>query len=661
MPPTLNRRVIKIWDLNREMVQVLLGNTIETYPPEWRLIHEALQNSIDSFLDDDGKPIEMAGATPEVQLELFLGSNMAVVTDNGQGIPPQRFTHFLFLGNGTKGNSRAPEIRRKFKGSQGVGIKSTVFTSEFFKISTVQAGRRWEMELPGFSRYLDPTFAGSVEEPVAEPTDEHSGTTVAIRLSGYTVEDFVRERVAEFFEAVGIDPAVTDAEHRIVLEGGRAIGPFSLSYILMRYLRRQSYVGCVSRTLGTEGLPSIQFSLRVVCDFDPGVEDRYRLPGVAHLRAGKILTAQSPVEYLDFQELIRQLPAKQRPTVVSDYKHILEAGQTFSTPTVFCRVLNYEDVERLLGKIRKRRASDPAGATPNVLVDDPETIARNRTALTRVNGGILFIASRKFLNLVLAHKSSIAVSVNGLPTDIVLEVTGAELGYVPSTHLIVDVDETLGYGKRNLAPRSKGVYNLLVKDLWKSLYRLAGNIVPEEEEFDLTIKGKHFDKIAELKAALKTKQEDERRKAEILGRLTIPRTEEDVVATYFSMAERGLVPRYNFLRLNDVTVYDGLAFPPGTTRALKEEEILTVEFKFSTYGLCESDRERRQRFEDIQVLIVWEATDSEDLPPDYFCVPREGDVGYTKYLEGVNYRLKHGRHSVQVIALKDIFEESLRA
>ena len=46
---------VDVFAIARGIVTNLLRNTIETYPPEWRLVQEPLQNAIDSFVDKKGK------------------------------------------------------------------------------------------------------------------------------------------------------------------------------------------------------------------------------------------------------------------------------------------------------------------------------------------------------------------------------------------------------------------------------------------------------------------------------------------------------------------------------------------------------------------------------------------------------------------------------
>ncbi len=647
---------VSLWRLNKDLVAALIRNTVETYPPEWRLIHEPLQNAIDSFLNPDGSIYDMGGRSREIELELAIGANEIVVRDNGRGISPDRFVNFFYLGSGTKGGL-APELRRLLKGSQGVGIKSTVFTSRTFAIRTVHSGSEWRAELQGFHDFSGTGFPDSIQQPVPTSTTAHSGTELRFQLVDYSVSDFLKDRASEFLSLAGLDNATVDASGRIVDKDGHPHGPFDWTKVLTYYFRKYSYVGCVSRLLGQPGLPPIEFKLRVTCE--PTAPTPPQVAGMKPISSGTALSGTTPVAYIDFKQVVNELPQRERPSVVSDYRTLLEAGKQFETLTVFSAILTKADVVALLGRVRKRKASDPTSPSgaPNILVEEPDALVRNATALDRVNGAVLFIASRIFLKDKLAHKSSFSLSVNGLPTDLALEITGAELGYLPSVHLILDVNEPLGYGKRNLPPRSKGLYNQLGRDLWKTLHQLAALLVAQQEERDLSLVGVPFDKTKELGTIPRTDPPLLERQRSFLGRLSAPQTEEDVIASYFHMAARGLVPEYQVVRLSDHTIYDGLFTLPGAdgTR-LTERDLLTVEFKRSTADLCEADLVRRQNFEDIQLAIVWEATPDSDLPATYVCVTRETDLGFRDYRDGANYRLKHGRHSVQVLALKDVYD-----
>jgi len=647
-----------IWNLTREYVESLLENTIETYPDEWRLIHEPLQNAIDSFIDEGTeRPIVTLPAEPTVKLELKLGTNSVVVTDNGKGVSLDNFQNFLFLGGGTKGNRIGANARKLLKGSQGVGIKATVFTSDHFKIRTVCSGKYWEKELPNFSEYSDPSFTGEIEEPPVIQTNEPSGTQVELTLKDYSVFKFITDRVKAFYEVIGIGDQDFDESGNIILDG-KKLDPLRIERVLMRYFKTQSYVGDVSRRIFQGDLPRIKFELLLNCDFSKEKEQEFVIKGFKPLKSGDLISLDDWVEYLDFDAEINKLDPKKRPKIVTNYKEILENGKKFDQPTVFSQILNKDDIIKLLGKLRKRGKNDPPASTENILMDDNSKIVEYYSAIYKVNGAILYIAPRPFNRRFLVHRPTVTISVNGLPTDISLEITGGALGYVPSVHFILDVNETLGYGKRNLPSRSKGTYTALMKELWRNIQRLASFIVAEEEPRDRTVEGIHFDRNLENSKIQDYDSREGKELMQSLGRCTVPETEEDVVSAYFFLAGKGLVYPYKFVRLNDRTVYDALSVHPSINSVPTPEQLITVEFKFSAKQLCESDEDGRQRFEDIQLAIVWKIGEIDDLP-EYSYQSKEGDTSNFKYLPSSNYRLKHGRHSLSVICLEDILNERL--
>jgi hypothetical protein len=648
-----------LWNLGEEYVKSLLENTIETYPSEWRLIHEALQNSIDSFIDETtGSPILNLPPDPTVRVELKLGSNSVKVSDNGKGVSINHFPDFLFLGSGTKGKRVPENVRKLLKGSQGVGIKATVFTSEHFKIRTICANKYWEKEFPNFSNYLDPNFTEEIEEPTEIVRNEPSGTELELALKNYSVLDFINDRVREFFEAIRLDDKKVDESGNLLFEDEKKAPKFRIEKVLMRYFKTQTYVGDISRRITAGVLPKIKFELILNCDFPKEDEQRYAIKGFWPMKAGDVITSIDTVEYLDFISEIKKIDKKLQPKIVTNYKEIMENGKKFEQLTVFSQVLTKQDIEDLTGKLKRRGKNDPPGSTENVLVRDNDKISANYLALYKINGAMLYIAPRPFNRRILGHRPTITVSVNGLPTDITLEVTGGALGYVPSVHFVLDVDETLGYGKRNLPPRSKGIYTALMRELWRNIQKLASFIVAEDETIDRTLTGTTFDLKEQWGKVIDKNSKEGRELLENFGRVTYPETEEDVVQAYFYLAGKGIVYPYKYVRLNDNTVYDALAVDLNSLSPLTPEQLVTVEFKYSAKQLCESNEEGRQRFQDIDLAIVWEIEEMDNFP-DYISVPKEGDVSEFKYPPSANYRLKHGRYTVPVICLKDILLERI--
>lgn len=642
---------IDIFAIDNSLVANLLRNTIETYPPEWRLIQEPLQNAIDSFVDDKGNNVDMMGIEPKVTVEIYLGSNKVRIIDNGRGIPVENYGNFLQLGNGTKGAITNEDVKRLMKGSQGVGIKSTVFTSKRFEVTSICEGKKWNLALDNYCDYKSNEFNSVVEMPETVDTDEHSGTSIIVTLNDYSTFDFISQKVDDFFRTIGIDEDCI-SESGIALDDDTQMPLLDIMKILLRYFKKESYAGCVTRIINPGmSLPDVIFEIKVICDFSKDLSDDFIIPGIKALSPGKELVEVDKVGYIDYQNEVKKLPSKAQPKIITDYKAVLESGKGSDRLTVFTQVLSREDIRNLCGKLRKRKDSDPLSAYDNILEEYKSR--KHDTALERVNGAILFIAPRPFLKNPFVHRSTIGLSVNGLPTDISLEISGGELGYVPSVHLILDVQETLGYGKRNLPPRSKGMYNALAKTLWVNLRKLAklviGNVEPDT---DPTLTGNRMNPNEEL-AKIIIDRDRREKYFELTGRVTEPETEEDLISVYYYMVGKGLLKKYEWMRLNDNTIYDAMA------KVTDSSGPLTIEFKYDIKSLCESDFEGRQKFSEMDLAIVWKSTSEETILDEYTCIPKEVDTNFKNHLPDVNYRLKHDRNTVQVIALKDIVDENL--
>jgi len=119
---------MNLFDLQKQFVTTLIHDTIETYPGTWRLVHEASQNAADAIYKNESVKRGI------VAIDLHVGTNKVVVKDNGVGIPIHNFNSIFQLGGGDK---RDEAVRQFLKGSQGVGIKATCYTSRYFKVVTI--------------------------------------------------------------------------------------------------------------------------------------------------------------------------------------------------------------------------------------------------------------------------------------------------------------------------------------------------------------------------------------------------------------------------------------------------------------------------------------------------------------------------------------------
>ena len=121
-------------------IRKLLQKTVDTYPLEWKVVHEILQNAKDA--------IQKRGEAGRIDITLDVSSQSVSVTDNGRGFP----FDLDLLGIG--GTDKDEESDWRINGNQGVGIKAVIFSTSSFKLNSVTEGMRWQAWIDNANAYL---------------------------------------------------------------------------------------------------------------------------------------------------------------------------------------------------------------------------------------------------------------------------------------------------------------------------------------------------------------------------------------------------------------------------------------------------------------------------------------------------------------------------
>lgn len=122
-------------------IRKLVQKTVDTYPLDWKVVHEAVQNAKDA--------IQKTGNPGVIDVVLNVTENRVTVSDNGCGFPYD----LDLLGIG--GTDKDEEYDWRINGNQGVGIKAVIFSTSSFKLASVVDGRRWEAWIEGANGYLE--------------------------------------------------------------------------------------------------------------------------------------------------------------------------------------------------------------------------------------------------------------------------------------------------------------------------------------------------------------------------------------------------------------------------------------------------------------------------------------------------------------------------
>jgi len=622
---------VRLFGLQADYVKILITDTIETYSGQWRIIHEAIQNSHDAIqLRDD---IDQG----KITVDLYVGTNKVVVTDNGKGIPIEEYETIFTLGGTVKNK---PQLRKILKGSQGVGIKATVFTSEFFEIKTNHAPGAWSKRVEDCWRFSELDFKDDIGEAQTQECNSSTcGTTISYSLHDYSVTDFLEEIMSEYCNELGIDEIRSEKQFLDLIE---------------LYFRTQTYLGCIQSLLGI-GVPRKPIRVIVNIRFDHGTLAEYRRAAIGQCLFlsddkyhGRKLKCEFPAIYSDFLDLHKALARSEK--VDRLFEHVSEVIENPPDPNlkkILIQKITSEQTKLLLSKAKPDSNTGRAQ-----LREDRERLKKHRRLLDRLNGIYLVIGPRPYLRKFLRLSPKQLISANGLPTNIVLNPPRGvgELGYLLNIHFIMDIDTTLGYGKRNIPSVVKGQADAFFADAFGILRRLARAIVGEREAIEPP-QGV-WDKEKEYETY---KAPDNPFRDMDLPIKLPPEEEQDVICLFHELLGSGKLIGYFPFRASINRTYDALMYVSTTAdgeipTTIGWRDLKTVEFKVRSSGIIEDLLAGTKSLQDIELVVVWE--------DDY-----EGDTEYTmsslerdgiKPLPDAHKRIRLGTQSCQVIILKKL-------
>lgn len=622
---------MKLFGLQADYVKMLIKDTIETYSGQWRLIHEAIQNSHDAIQLHDGI------SQGQITIDLHIGTNKVVVTDNGKGIPVEEFPTVFTLGGTIKSD---PGMRKILKGSQGVGIKATVFTSDFFQVETSCADRKWSKRIEGCWEFLQPGFNDDIGEPEIQETDSSSFfTRISYSLHDYSVNDFFREIISEYCNELGIEKISSEKELLALLE---------------LYFRTKTYLGCVQSLLGMgERIKPIRVTVNARLDY-PTLEAHRRnviaeCPIISKDEYhGRTLKTEFPAIYSNFEEIHGSLNRSNRvDRLFIHLSEVIENPPDRDLKKILIQKITKDQAKLLLSKIRRDYKT---GKTQ--LIENREKLEKCKKLLNKLNGIYLVIGPRRYLNKYLHLSAKQLISVNGLPTNIGLNpVTGSgKLGYLLNIHFVMDLDTTLGYGKRNIPSVVKGQADAFFADAFGFLSRLSSLIVGERESIEPS--GDVWDKEKEYE----TYKDPSNSFRDIGIPLKLPPEEEqDVVCLFHELLGSGRLRGYFPFRASTKRTYDALMYMSKEVDVelpaeISWRDLKIVEFKVKLSEIIKEFMKEEKFLREIDLIVVWE--DDYEMDKEYSVSFLERDG--IEPLPSAQKRIKLGNQSCQVLILKEL-------
>jgi hypothetical protein len=629
---------MKLFELQDAFVKVIIRDTIETYSGQWRLVHEAIQNAHDAIQ----RNLEIKRG--RIDIDLFIGSNKTSIRDNGTGIAIENFANIFMLG-GTDKAQLGDELKKMLKGSQGVGIKSTLFTSDVFEVESVYDNYSWKHRIENCYRFQERDFDSQIEQPKPQSSNLPSGSVFVYSLYDYSVQDFLNELASEYCDETAREEIKDETDLKIAVE---------------TYFRSKTYLACTHAMLGINtSLKPVEVNVTIHFDFSSleqhkamEIERCWFLSDQSFYR--KTVSCTFPAKYLDLMEIYQELGQyQQADKVYKDFEDVLRNPPDQTIKKLLIQKFDQESVPRLLDRPRKDRETGELVFEPN-----ESFLKKHRTVLQRINGMYLVIGQRTYLSKYFHIGAKQIISVNGLPTNISLRLPHGALSYLNNVYVVLDVDYTLGFGKRNLHPRHKGAIDAFFVDAWNLLRRIAPLIVGQREgkdpsEFEKWDKETEFDNYRDKDNFLKELP---------LFFRTVPQEEQEVIALLFELIGRKLLKGYFPFRVGgnratyDALFYIDLDESDKIPKRIRSRQLRVVEFKYRLSDLIEDFIDERKYLQDIDLLVCWENDYEPDTSP-YYVSSMERD-GIDNPYPGAQFRIKRGTDVCQVLVLED-FVQSL--
>jgi hypothetical protein len=600
--------------VDEENLRKLASRTVETYPVEWRVVHEALQNAKDA--------VRRTGRPGRVEIELDVAEQSVSVTDTGTGFPRER----KLLGFGGTDKDDDPDFG--INGRQGVGLKAVILATKTFALDAVHEGERWTLKIDDADSYLnggEPTF----EMSDGEPTEASNGSTVRYSFSNGVVSEVLTEILSQQYDYVSDALATTEAE--------------KLQVALETYFRSYTYAGDVNAMLELGSSVPIEINVRVAARGSVTGQLFGRL--VDELANGPVETT-FPSSHWDVIEAVdRTRRGMIRPNVLT--QSLPPAGALGRHNENYLYVGKIADVEgfrSLLDNPNLRRRID---------------FSQYDRLFEQLRGVYVAIGSRTVLERYVVGPPRQFVAADGIPSAHVLQgpQRGGEATYVANNiHFIANVDAKLNYGKQTIPnPRLVGLVNRFFADAVRATLRnvaisIVGSQIGTSSADDL--------------------EDTSRTEADVVARPTLaggslffkrePRDEDALIAIFFELVGRGFLPGYHFYSMSQKATYDGraaikLSYQTDVPEPQVDADLGNVEFKVNLNALVDDFETEMKLPAEIQLVVVWD----DSLDPaitDYQVVDIEHTDDADRAMGGVAKALHCKRHyrTIQMLVMSDL-------
>jgi len=575
-------------------VRTLLRDNDETYDADWRVVREAMQNALDSF----ARPIAVLpyfeirpGGDCKVKVTLDCDNNSVTVEDNGWGIPQDKYMSLFHLGASEKRESASNPY---FKGSQGVGIKAVVFGSDNFRIESNDGADSWHAEVTDWHDYANMPTPWTVTRQAGPLANRGTKVSYSLHRAEDSVQIYIDECVAKFIESHNAEYDAGTGEYQHT-PTATSFDDWKLVDAVKHHLLHHTYAGCLYRTIlpgkpAVLPLPDITFDLTIIPPGGGLAIDGFDCTG------GALSENDIPAVYSE-----PTFPVGNQP-MQGDWKALVE-NQILRLNKGFFQVLDKDGCRELLGSF----TDNPAAGTKTFDAPTGVVLAEHANALNRINGIYLCMGNANILSQI-GRERKIVLSANGLivPDAPLHDKVKGELPRLQNCHIILDVDDTLGFGK-NKPGRRMGNYYDYIRAIWTNLRRVL-NLLVEPDGGGNVVGFNAGQKTMQTGLKLKVLQD-------YFGRSSIPTLEQDVVQAFSVFSHKMSVGNdwASMVSVHTKTTIDAIMVNPISNASgggiLQDQDTMQVEFKYRLKGVSKGDDEGDQTFGQYDFAVYWKHDD----------------------------------------------------
>jgi hypothetical protein len=612
-----------LFQLSSQLVNAkkIATRAIETYPLEWIVIHETLQNSLDAIQKSDKE-------SGTIRIVLDIDQERVDIWDNGKGFPHD----IALLGLGGTDKDDDPESN-KLGGNLGVGLKVVILSSKTFETHSIVNNQKWGIRINDGYRFRESDVI--IEVFPEEYYEDENQTSVSYTFPENQVSRFIKLIADRYLNKIHEDLA-----HDL-------IDKFKLA--VEYHFRVYSYAGNVSRLLGVGGIKPVRISLKIIC--------KSSLQNTLLTDELKALFNQNPeiiVEFenrhWDIEEIIRRLPRRVRKPFLVINPQIPEAGRFQRYPTDHILIKKFSTKE------------DFKALFQNPFLKQPIDIRRYDSFFDQVEGIYLIVGSVDLVEKYLIERQRQFIAASGIPSSHLLRIPVGigELGYAANIHMIINVKQKLNLGKQTISnPWLIGMCNDFFSDAFKATLRhIARAFVGEEQ---ITTPGEQIEQVSSPPMSIVSRPD---LGIPSISIAKVPETEIEVIALFYELIGRGYLKGYRTYNLSHVKVYDGkgmmkLVSMSEIPNPNSDRDLQNFEFKLRLSDIIDDFESGKKRPGELALIIVWE--DDQPNHPDYQIVDVNQTPDRDRYMDKVDRCIitREGK-SIQVLVLKDIIEHMLK-